>query len=51
VLDDPVSLTLVMGMDKVSQGAISCTRQNIVFMYDLCLSCERRCRREEAHPT
>ncbi|MCQ2405747.1 MAG: 3-keto-5-aminohexanoate cleavage protein [Oscillospiraceae bacterium] len=38
VLDDPVSLTLVMGMDKVSQGAISCTQQNIDFMYNLCLS-------------
>ena len=39
VLDDPVSLTLVMGMDKVSQGAISCTQQNIDYMYNLCLSC------------
>ena len=37
VLDDPVSLTLVMGMDKVSQGAISCTQKNIEYMYDLAL--------------
>ncbi len=36
VLDDPVSLTLVMGMDKVSQGAISCTQSNIDYMIQLC---------------
>ena len=36
VLDDPVSLTLVMGMDKVSQGAISCTQSNIDYMINLC---------------
>ena len=36
VLDDPVSLTLVMGMDKVSQGAISCTQTNIDYMINLC---------------
>lgn len=36
VLDDPVSLTLVMGMDKVSQGAISCTQNNIDYMIQLC---------------
>jgi len=39
VLDDPVSLTLVMGMDKVSQGAISCTQENIDYMYNLCKKC------------
>lgn len=36
VLEDPVSITLVMGMNKVSQGAISCTQQNIQYMYELC---------------
>jgi 3-keto-5-aminohexanoate cleavage enzyme len=35
VLDDPVSLTLVMGMNKVSQGAISYTQRNHDFMIDL----------------
>ena len=39
VLDDPVSLTLVMGMDKVSQGAISCTQNNIDYMIQLCRDC------------
>ncbi len=39
VLDDPVSMTLVMGMDKVSQGAISCTQQNIDYMINLANSC------------
>ena len=28
-----------MGMDKVSQGAISCTQQNIDYMYNLAKSC------------
>lgn len=41
VLDDPVSMTLVMGMDKVSQGAISCTQQNIDYMMNLANSCAR----------
>lgn len=41
VLDDPVSMTLVMGMDKVSQGAISCTRKNIDYMLDLSLDCAK----------
>ena len=35
VFDDPVSMTLVMGMDKVSQGAISCTQTNIDYMINL----------------
>jgi 3-keto-5-aminohexanoate cleavage enzyme len=35
VLEDPVSLTLVMGMNKVSQGAISYTQRNHDFMIDL----------------
>ena len=39
VLDDPVSMTLVMGMDKVSQGAISCTQENIDYMMNLAHSC------------
>lgn len=34
VLDDPISLTLVMGMNKVSQGAISYTQKNHDFMVD-----------------
>ncbi len=41
VLDDPVSMTLVMGMDKVSQGAISCTQQNIDYMMDLAHNCAK----------
>ena len=41
VLDDPVSLTLVMGMDKVSQGAISCTQENIDYMMNLAQSCAK----------
>ena len=41
VLDDPVSMTLVMGMDKVSQGAISCTQQNIDYMMDLAKNCAK----------
>ncbi|MBR5489914.1 MAG: 3-keto-5-aminohexanoate cleavage protein, partial [Oscillospiraceae bacterium] len=41
VLDDPVSMTLVMGMDKVSQGAISCTQQNIDYMMNLAHSCAK----------
>ena len=32
VLDDPVSLSFVMGMDKISQGAISFSEENIDFM-------------------
>ncbi|NLT40014.1 MAG: 3-keto-5-aminohexanoate cleavage protein [Clostridiales bacterium] len=39
VLDDPVSITLVMGMDKVSQGAISCTQTNIDYMINLVKEC------------
>jgi 3-keto-5-aminohexanoate cleavage enzyme len=35
VLEDPVSLTLVMGMDRISQGAISYTQKNHDFMVDL----------------
>jgi 3-keto-5-aminohexanoate cleavage enzyme len=35
VLDEPVSLTLVMGMNKVSQGAISYTQRNHDFMISL----------------
>jgi 3-keto-5-aminohexanoate cleavage enzyme len=38
VLDDPVSLTLVMGMDRISQGAISYTQKNHDFMVDLMYS-------------
>jgi 3-keto-5-aminohexanoate cleavage enzyme len=34
-LDDPVSLTLVMGMDRISQGAIAYTQRNHDFMIDL----------------
>ena len=41
VLDDPVSMTLVMGMDKVSQGAISCTQENIDYMMNLAQSCAK----------
>jgi 3-keto-5-aminohexanoate cleavage enzyme len=37
-LDDPVSLTLVMGMDRISQGAISYTQKNHDFMVDLMYS-------------
>ena len=32
VLPDPVSVTFVMGMNKVSQGAISYTQENLDFM-------------------
>lgn len=32
VLDDPVSLSFVMGMDRISQGAISFSEQNLDFM-------------------
>ena len=39
VLDDPVSITLVMGMDKVSQGAISCNQDNIDYMINLVNRC------------
>ena len=35
VLGDPVSMTLVMGMNKVSQGAISYTRKNHDYMVDM----------------
>ncbi len=35
VLAEPVSMTLVMGMNKVSQGAISYTRKNHDYMVDL----------------
>ena len=35
VLPDPVSMTLVMGMNKVSQGAISYTRKNHDYMIDM----------------
>ena len=41
VLDDPVSMTLVMGMDKVSQGAISCTQENIDYMMNLAHNCAK----------
>ena len=34
-LDEPVSLTLVMGMNKVSQGAISYTQANHDYMIEL----------------
>lgn len=32
VLDDPVSLSFVMGMDKISQGALSFSEENLDFM-------------------
>lgn len=32
VLDDPVSLSFVMGMDKISQGGISFSEENLDFM-------------------
>lgn len=32
VLDDPVSLSFVLGMDKISQGAMSFSEQNLDFM-------------------
>lgn len=32
VLDDPISLSFVMGMDKISQGAISFSEENLDFM-------------------
>ncbi len=32
VLDEPVSLSFVMGMDKISQGAISFSEKNLDFM-------------------
>jgi 3-keto-5-aminohexanoate cleavage enzyme len=32
VLPDPISLTFVMGMNKVSQGAIAYTQQNLDYM-------------------
>ncbi|MCR4673314.1 MAG: 3-keto-5-aminohexanoate cleavage protein [Lachnospiraceae bacterium] len=32
VLDDPISVSFVMGMDKISQGAISFSQENIDFM-------------------
>ena len=32
VLDDPISLTFVMGMDKVSQASISYSEENLNFM-------------------
>ena len=32
VLDDPVSFSFVMGMDRISQGAISFSEQNLDFM-------------------
>ena len=35
VLSDPVSLTFVMGMNKVSQGAVSYTQKNHDYMVDL----------------
>ncbi len=35
VLSDPVSLTFVMGMNKVSQGAISFSQPNLDFMISL----------------
>lgn len=35
VLDDPVDITFVMGMNKVSQGAISYTQKNLDFMISL----------------
>ncbi|MDR2530849.1 MAG: 3-keto-5-aminohexanoate cleavage protein [Oscillospiraceae bacterium] len=38
-LEDPVSLTLVMGMDRISQGAISYTQRNHDFMIDLVRDC------------
>jgi 3-keto-5-aminohexanoate cleavage enzyme len=38
-LTDPVSLTLVMGMDRISQGAISYSQRNHDFMIDLVNNC------------
>ncbi len=35
VLKDPVSITFVMGMNKVSQGAISYTQKNLDYMISL----------------
>ena len=35
VLQDPVSITFVMGMNKVSQGAISYTQKNLDYMISL----------------
>ncbi|NLV50662.1 MAG: 3-keto-5-aminohexanoate cleavage protein [Clostridiales bacterium] len=35
VIEDPVSLTFVMGMNKVSQGAISFSQPNLDFMISL----------------
>jgi 3-keto-5-aminohexanoate cleavage enzyme len=35
VVPDPVSLTFVMGMNKVSQGAISFSQPNVDFMISL----------------
>ena len=32
VLDDPISLSFVMGMDRISQGAISFSEENLDFM-------------------
>ncbi len=32
ILDDPISLSFVMGMNKISQGAISYSEQNLDFM-------------------
>jgi len=32
VLDEPISLSFVMGMDRISQGAISFSEQNLNFM-------------------
>lgn len=32
VLDDPISLSFVMGMDRISQGAISFSEKNLDFM-------------------
>lgn len=39
VLTEPISMTLVMGMDKVSQGAIGCTQNNIDYMINLAKDC------------
>lgn len=35
VLEDPISLSFVMGMDRISQGAISFTEKNLDFMISL----------------
>lgn len=35
VLDDPISLSFVMGMDRISQGAISFTEKNLDFMISM----------------